>query len=66
MVVYKEMPAQIAMNNTENKTVIIVLIYIVLFLNIIFSAIIFAISVNYIDDNIDRIFAILIVIFFSI
>ena len=69
MVVYKEMPNQIGMDNTEDKTVMIVLIdiviFIALFLNIIFSAIIFAISVNYIDNDIDRIFAILRVIPFS-
>lgn len=69
-VVYKEMPNQIGMDNTEDKTVMIVLIdiviFIALFLNIIFSAIIFAISVNYIDNDIDRIFAILRVIPFSL
>ena len=68
-IVYKEIPAQVGMNNTEDKTVMIVLIdiviFIALFLNIIFSAIIFAISVNYIDNDIDRIFAILRVIPFS-
>ena len=64
MVVYKEMPNQIGMDNTEDKTVMIVLIDIVIALFIIFSAIIFAISVNYI--NIDRIFAVLRVIPFSI
>lgn len=69
-VVYKEMPNQIGMDNTEDKTVMIVLIdiviFIALFLNIIFSAIIFAISVNYIDNDIDRIFAVLRVIPFSL
>lgn len=69
-VVYKEMPNQIGMDNSEDKTVMIVLIdiiiFIALFLNIIFSAIIFAISVNYIDNDIDRIFAVLRVIPFSL
>ncbi|MBW5396193.1 DUF4234 domain-containing protein [Brachyspira pilosicoli] len=69
-VVYKEMPNQIGMDNTEDKTVMIVLIdiviFIALFLNIIFSVIIFAISVNYIDNDIDRIFAVLRVIPFSL
>lgn len=68
MVVYKEMSNQIGMDNTEDKTVMIVLIDIVIFiaLFIIFSAIIFAIIVNYIDNNIDRIFSVLRVIPFSI
>lgn len=64
------MPNQIGMDNSEDKTVMIVLIdiviFIALFLNIIFSAIIFAISVNYIDNDIDRIFAVLRVIPFSL
>ncbi|WP_157152010.1 DUF4234 domain-containing protein [Brachyspira sp. SAP_772] len=69
-IVYKEMPTQIGMNNTEDKTVMIVLIdiviFIALFFNIIFSIIIFALSANYTDDDIDRIFTILRVIPFSL
>ena len=66
MVVYKEMSNQIGMDNTEDKTVMIVLIDIVIALFIIFSVIIFAISVHYIEDDIDRIFAILRIIPFSL
>lgn len=69
-IVYKEMPTQIGMNNTEDETIMLVLIDIIIFLawffNIIFSVIIFAISVHYIDDDIDRIFAILRIIPFSL
>ena len=64
------MPIQIGLNNIEDKTVMIVLIDIVVFLvwffNIIFSIIVLALSVNYIDDDIDRIFAFLRVIPFSL
>lgn len=64
------MPAKIGMNNTEDKTVMIVLIDIAIFIawffNIIFSVIIFAISVHYIEDDIDRIITILRMLPFSV
>ena len=69
-IVYKEMPAKIGIDNTEDKTIMLVLIDIIIFLafffNIIFSVIIFALSVNYIDDDVDKIFTILRVIPFSL
>lgn len=69
-IVYKEMHAKIGIDNTEDKTVMIVLIDIIIFLawffNIIFSIIILTLSINYIDDDIDRIFAILRIIPFSL
>ena len=69
-IVYKEMPAQIGMDNTEDKTIMLVLIDIIIFLawffNIILSIIILVFSINYIDDNIEKIFSILRVIPFSL
>lgn len=64
------MPAKIGIDNTEDKTVMIVLIDIAIFIawffNIIFSVIIFAISVHYIEDDIDRIITILRMLPFSV
>lgn len=69
-IVYKEIPQKFGMDNTEDKTVMLVLIDIIVFLafffNIIFSAILFVISVNYIDDDVEKIFTILRVIPFSL
>lgn len=69
-IVYKEMPVKAGMDNTEDKTIMLVLIDIIIFLawffNIILSIVIFAFSVYYVDDDIEKIFAILRVIPFSL
>ncbi|WP_297285189.1 DUF4234 domain-containing protein [uncultured Brachyspira sp.] len=69
-IVYKEIPQKFGMDNTEDKTLILVLIDIIVFLafffNIIFSAIILVFTIEYVDDDIEKIATILRIIPFSL